>query len=572
MKTSALILLSIIIGFSFNSYTQCTVNYSPTQPGIYPDTLPDGMVGTPYSEDITFVMPLDTSGFDFTNFKILAISGLPFGLSWTCNAAANGCNYDPQVSQYGCLNISGTPIQPGVYPLDVSLIATLNVIGDVPTNFYTQITILPDTTSNNGFSLSGAYGCLPLTVSFTNNNPGYSAYFWDFGNGTTTTQENPTDQIYNTPGNYTVTYEAYSNTVPDYYLTEIQVLGIPNSWGYPGDLNPDIYILLYDGSMNLVYTSPVVDNTLPPITFPMPNILLANETYTVHVWDEDGGLFGADDDLGTSTFAGNGPSGSSSNGSTSISYAISAVGPFPAISSTDTVRVFGYPNTPNIDSTGLLLWTDSVNLSLQWFQNGNSVGGADSASFLATTSGDYFVVATSPSGCYASSDTITITICDTTFTPLVTQNGYLLYTDTSSYSFQWFFNGNPMAGETGQVITASNDGNYWVELTSYNGCVYSSAIQVVDYTNLNEFSLENDQLNVFPNPSKGLFTVEMVGVQGKNLTLNIVDVFGRIVHEQKITANNSIVKEKIQLNVSPGVFFIIVSDGKSKVTKRMVVR
>lgn len=567
-----IIFLSLVFVASiFTVQSQCTINYTPTQPGIYPDTLPDGMVGVPYTEDITFVMPLDTSGFDFTNFHILAVSGLPFGLNWTCNAAANGCNYDPQTSQYGCLNISGTPIQPGTYPLDVSLIATLNVIGDVPTNFYTQIVILPDTSSNSGFSLGGAYGCSPLTVSFTNNNPGHLAYNWDFGNGTTTTQENPTDQIYNVPGDYVVTYEAYDALTPDYYLTEIQVLGVPNSWGAPADLNPDMYIKLYDGSMNLVYTSAVVNNQQPPVTYAIPNILLANETYTVHVWDEDGGLFGADDDLGSTTFLGHSASGSSTTGSTSISYTISAVGPFPVVSSTDTVHVFGYPNTPNIDSTGMLLWTDSTNLNLQWFQNGNSVGGADSTSFLATTSGDYFVVSTTPAGCFSSSDTITITICDTTFSPVITQNGHILFTDTSSYSFQWFYNGSPMVGETGQLITANAEGDYWVELTSYNGCVYRSATTVVDFTGLVEFKLENEQLSIFPNPSNGSFTIQLNGVQGKELTLSIVDLSGRKVHEQALETTNSLLQEKMQLDLQPGVFFVNVSDGSSQITKRIII-
>jgi len=572
MKNSALITFIVVFGFAFKSEAQCTIDFNPTQPGIYPDTLPNGMVGQPYSEDITFVMPLDTSGFDFNNFEILAISGLPFGLNWTCNAAANGCNYDPQVSQYGCLNIFGTPIQPGVYPLDVSLIASLNVIGDIPTNFYTQVIILPDTTSNNGFSLSGAYGCSPLTVSFTNNNPGNLSYFWDFGNGTTTTQENPTDQIYNMPDNYVVSYEAYNDTIPDYYLTQIGVLGVPNTWGAPADADPDMYIELYDGSMNLIYTSATVDNTQPAVVYAIPNILLSNQTYTVQVWDEDGGLFGADDDLGTSTFFGNGPSGNSSNGSTSISFSIATVGPFPVISSTDTVQVFGFPNAPNIDSTGLLLWTDSVGLSLQWFQNGNAVGGADSSSFLATNSGEYFVVATTPSGCYASSDTIKIVICDTTFTPIVTQNGSLLYTDTSSYSFQWFFNGNPIIGATGQVVTTDSTGNYWVELTSYNGCVYSSAVQLVDFTDLGEFYLENEQLSIYPNPTEGTFTLQLTGVQGKNLTVSVSDVSGRIVHEQIVQPSNSLVEKSIHLIVQPGVFFVSVSDGSSRITKRIIVK
>ena len=572
MKRTLLILLSFLYGLHFSGSSQCTINTTPTQPGIYPDTLPDGMVGQAYSEDITFVMPTDTSGFNFTNFYIQAISGLPFGLSWTCNAAGNGCNYNPQVNQYGCLNVSGVPLQAGVYPLSVSLIATLQVIGDVPTSFDTQITILPDTSSNSGFTISGGYGCTPLLTTFTNNNPGYLAYFWDFGNGVTSTQENPSPQFYNTPGEYIVSYEAYNNIIPAYYLTEVQVLGIPNNWGWPSDLDPDIYIRIYDGNMTLVYTSPTIDNTNPPVTFPIPNILLADQTYTVNVWDEDGGLFGADDDLGSTTFQGYGASGSSTTGSTSISYVIQSVGPFPAISSTDTIQVFGYPNTPNIDSSGLLLWTDSVNLSLQWYKNGNPVPGATAATYQATISGDYFVIATSPAGCYASSDTISIVICDSLFTPVIYQSGNLLYTDTSSYSFQWYLDGNPIPGATGQLITATIEGNYWVELTAYNGCVYTSAIEVVDFTSLSNLALNNASLRIYPNPSNGTFELEMKNVEGEQVEMIIVDVSGRIVERHVLTSQGSTIHETVQLHVSPGIFFVHISIGTAEVQQRIVVK
>src|ERR1044072_2580919 len=93
----------------------CNIDSSYTLTGIYPDTLPTATVGQYYSTDATFVMPLDTMGYDFTNFQILTVT-LPVVLTWQCNNSANGCNYDPWVNQYGCVNISGTPLLAGFYP------------------------------------------------------------------------------------------------------------------------------------------------------------------------------------------------------------------------------------------------------------------------------------------------------------------------------------------------------------------------------------------------------------------------------------------------------------------------
>ena len=155
---------------------QCTPNTSYTQPGIYPDTLPDGTVGVPYATDATFMMPLDTQGYNFTNFQIQSVT-LPVGLNWQCNNAANGCNYDPWVNQYGCVHVYGTPLLAGSYTIDVTVIADLTIASGIPVHFNIFLTILPaqPNTSNNGFSMTGYTGCAPITVNFTNNNPGLQA-------------------------------------------------------------------------------------------------------------------------------------------------------------------------------------------------------------------------------------------------------------------------------------------------------------------------------------------------------------------------------------------------------------
>ena len=114
------IFLSILL-FPTDYMGQCTVDESYTVAGIYPNPLPIGFAGQPYSEDITFVMPTDTSGATINNFEIVSIA-LPVGLSWECNNAANGCNYNPQNNVYGCINVFGTPILAGVYEVEVSIL------------------------------------------------------------------------------------------------------------------------------------------------------------------------------------------------------------------------------------------------------------------------------------------------------------------------------------------------------------------------------------------------------------------------------------------------------------------
>ena len=78
-------------------------------------------------------------------------------------------------------------------------------------------------TNNAGFAMTNPSECLPATVDFTNNNPGMLSYFWDFGNGYTSTLENPGSQIYNDTGMYIVHYTA-TQTNPAYFLESIEVV------------------------------------------------------------------------------------------------------------------------------------------------------------------------------------------------------------------------------------------------------------------------------------------------------------------------------------------------------------
>lgn len=71
-------------------------------------------------------------------------------------------------------------------------------------------------------------GCAPFTTSFGLNDPNITSYFWDFGDGTTSTLANPS-HTYSTPGNYTVSLQVNDGSIcglsyPNYQ--EITVEGI----------------------------------------------------------------------------------------------------------------------------------------------------------------------------------------------------------------------------------------------------------------------------------------------------------------------------------------------------------
>lgn len=72
-------------------------------------------------------------------------------------------------------------------------------------------------------------GCVPYTARFENTSDGGLQFFWDFGDGNTSTEINPV-HVYNTPGRYTVTLRVVDpNTCnkEDQTTFTINVFGIP---------------------------------------------------------------------------------------------------------------------------------------------------------------------------------------------------------------------------------------------------------------------------------------------------------------------------------------------------------
>lgn len=56
-----------------------------------------------------------------------------------------------------------------------------------------------------------ARGCVPYNAVFTNNSLGGISFFWDFGDGTTSTEDNP-EHLYNNVGTYTVRLRAFDSS------------------------------------------------------------------------------------------------------------------------------------------------------------------------------------------------------------------------------------------------------------------------------------------------------------------------------------------------------------------------
>jgi hypothetical protein len=520
----------------------CTIDATQTQVGIYPDSLPNGIVGQAYSQDLTFVMPLDTLGYNFTNFQIMSVA-LPVGLNWACNNTAANCNYNPQVSPYGCVHIYGTPLLAGTYNIDVTVLADLSILTGYPILFQLQIVILPSTTSisNNGFTSIGAPACAPALVQFMNNNPGHPYYNWDFGNGNFSNQEAPTPQYYQNPGTYLVAYNAYASldTTTVFTLENLQITALSNyGGGFPSYDNADSYFkLLQNGAV--VYQSGIIGDQNPPVQWSLNVNLNPNSTYTIEIWEADDSYaepyFGNDDYIGSHTLNLNGCNACAA-GNATINYHIEMqqILPSPQITTIDTIVIYELPATPIIayDSLSHTLSTPALGFAYQWYFNGSPIAGATSATHTIYQSGAYALVAINVQGCIAFSDTLLAVYCNPYVqAQLTVNNGTLLVSNSpQNASFSWYLDGQLLPNQQTNTLAFQENGSYQCIVNDAFGCSDTTNLLLIE-VGLATSSMQ--QPRVFPNPALDFINIS-IPIQWLGAQIEISDLLGKVLYKSHL--------------------------------------
>ncbi len=552
---------------------------------IYLSQAPDGQVGVYYDGDLSFRMPKTTTpvnatdpetppGLTISQVTILSVSNLPPGLSWQANQA----QFNPAEQTDGCGKLCGTPLIPGLYNVEVIVEAQVFILSQT-TAFTFPVLILPGTSVTDGFTLENNSGCGSVTAAFLNNIPsggqeGYS-YFWDFGNGNQSVNENPAPQTYSQPGVYEVQYEARIDTF-GYLLTEVVVESVGCNDVFNGA--PDLRVEVWDPDGVRIFDSPHVQNAQPPLSFTL-NLFIGPGNYLLRVMDEDSGLEGGDDECGTVNFTQN-SSGQFSSGS--LQASLSIIHPVDTIRSVDTVIVYEQPEAPSLFSQAgfplcagdsLLLLTDELD-GLQWYQDSLPVVGADSASLMVMESGAYWVSRTTPDGCSAVSDVEEVFFPPLPAAPVFfnVDNLLSLYEPGSlptGHQLQWFLDGQPINGANAPDFCAEASGTYTLEVTDpASGCTsfytlgitYNPAFPGCMPTSTAEAS-PLFGLELFPNPAANIAFLRG-GMNGKSAEILLFNAQGQLLSSQMTEAGTGAFSVELDMSRHPaGPYWLVVRAG-----------
>lgn len=423
------------------------------------------------------------------NFSANTISGCtPILVQFTDNSTGNPVSWNWNLGN-GTIstlqNPSTTYLNSGSYTVTLTVTDANGVTNTKTITNY--ITAVPTPTVNFVASDTIAQ-CTPKTIQFTDltnvGSSGAATYFWDFGDGFTSTAQNPT-HTYSTPGNYSVT------------------LSVTNSSNCTKIFTKSNYIHIVNKPV-VNFNASLTGSCTVPLTVNFTNTTTGATTYS---WN-----FG--------------------NSATSVATNPSATYTAPG---SYTVTLIG-SNGGCSDTNVKTAFINIGNLTASFTQSATSTCTGNSVSFTNTsqpgpgTSTWYFgdgasVVSTNATHAYSSPGTYTVTLivnynnCSDTATSTVTVNQgptpqftansqmscsvpftvNFMNASTGAVSYVWDFgDGSPTSSTTNPTHTYTSFGNYTVTLTATaaNGC--SNTIVMSNY-----ISVYQGNMTITANPPSG---------------------------------------------------------------------
>ena len=141
-------------------------------------------------------------------------------------------------------------------------------------------------------------------------------------------------------------------------------------------------------------------------------------------------------------------------------------------------------------------------------------------------------------------------------------------------TFNWNFgngNANTLTGPGPILVSWDSAGFSPVSLTvSQYGCSSTFADTVPVQLCNGIRSIASNQINIYPNPAKNEFTVEVTGAMNKG-NLEICDVLGQVLYREEISNESTGFSKQMHLDVAAGVYFVTINDGDKHYTQRLVI-
>ncbi len=152
-----------------------------------------------------------------------------------------------------------------------------------------------------------------------------------------------------------------------------------------------------------------------------------------------------------------------------------------------------------------------------------------------------------------------------TLNATVSENGNKLLAGPSGSLFTWInCNTNEQILTTNSTsFTPPQNGSYKV-IAKKEGCVDTSSCIAYNKIGMDETALN---FQIYPNPSNGLFAIQLQQSYFSDTKISITDITGKIIYQKQVNEQN----QSIELNVASGVYFVTIKDNISSATQKIII-
>jgi hypothetical protein len=239
----------------------------------------------------------------------------------------------------------------------------------------------------------------------------------------------------------------------------------------------------------------------------------------------------------------------------------SAPPPQPSAIAGSASVCFGQPFTYSVPPTpGATSYT--------WLLPTGWTGSSTSNSITAIASASGIVTVTADNTCGSSPQATKSVTVNPTPTPSITQSGLVLSTAPGQGNYQWYLNGSPIFGGTGNTYTATSNGAYYVRVFSNPGnCNDTSNTIIVTQVGIEEAIAK--KLTIYPLPNDGRFSIQF----NDNLQpgdLKITNLLGA-----EVKAKTTYRDQKIEVELKdkiPGIYFLSIQLGDKRHIEKVMVK
>ena len=151
--------------------------------------------------------------------------------------------------------------------------------------------------------------------------------------------------------------------------------------------------------------------------------------------------------------------------------------------------------------------------------------------------------------------------------PVISSVGANVLTAPMAESYQWYLNGDLLAGETNQVINCTQNGIYLVRITQAPSCSFSYSVGYnFSLTGISSSDNGIKGVSFFPNPAADAIKVAGLEKINQNYTVNLFNLEGRLI----VSSVNA--QEILTDMIANGCYLISLTtdDGKS-INQRIII-